>query len=127
MLMEHVGCEALAALVIDVHHLVFIFLLPLNVGQQALDFCDIPVGIPTITSCLLDIVDIDLFLITSVEVRMTLNVLVLVEKHGSRRNLANLKHLLGVRLENPLPLLGNLLAPLWLTVFRDVVLEDYTG
>ena len=110
MLVELVWCEALAALIVDVHHLAFIFLLPLNVGQQALDLCDIPVGIPTITSCLLDIVDTDLFLITSVEVRVTLNVPVLVEKHGSRRNLANLKHLFGVRLENPLPLLGNLLA-----------------
>ena len=127
MLVELVWCEALAALIVDVHHLAFIFLLPLNVGQQALDLCDIPVGISTITSRLLDIVDTDLFLITSVEVRVTLNVPVLVEKHGSRRNLANLKHLFGVRLENPLPLLGNLLAPLWLTVFRDVVLEDHTG
>ena len=110
MLVELVWCEALAALIVDVHHLAFIFLLPLNVGQQALDLCDIPVGISTITSCLLDIVDTDLFLITSVEVRVTLNIPVLVEKHGSRRNLAKLKHLFGVRLKNSLPLLGNLLA-----------------
>ena len=126
MLMEHVGREALATFVIDVHHLAFIFLLPLNVGQQALDLCDVPVGIPTIPSCLLDIVDTDLVFITSVEVRVTLNVPVLVEKHGSRRNLANLKYLFGVRFENPLSLFGNLLALLRLTFFRDVALEDRT-
>ena len=115
--------EALAALIVDVHHLAFILFLPLNVGQQAFDFCDVPVGIPTITPCLLDIVDIGLVLITCFEIRVPLDILVLVEKHGSRGSLANLEHLLGVRLKNPLPLLGNLLALLWLTVFRDVVLE----
>ena len=61
-------------------------------------------GVITVTSCLLNIVNIDLVLIPRVEVAVPLHVLALVEKHRRGRNLTDLKHLLRVRFEpSPLP------------------------